>query len=741
MFERLAAFGAELSGLQRRGRNVNSFLRCFGSDDRAAGHLAGADHIGDLLDPPGDCVRAGGAAHPVPPDGGRTADPAQLLQDFVDRNAGAQRNGHQPRGGLRLGGAAARLAGGGEHLTDAVLIVVDGDVEVAAADLHALGNPAGDLRARTRENGVGGCGRLGIDRTDVEHLVLPAAVAVDGDPLTAQLKGQTVDLGHVLVTGLVGEVYRLGDGVVHMILEGGLHLDMVGGTDVVRADEHFADVLGDLLNVGERAGPGDLLHQLVRVEAALLEHTFQDRIDLHHLGLVHHVADIDVGEDRLNARGAPGDDRQGAGRGDGGHGAIAQGFVFPGVDALLEEGEAAALLSKPHALLPPGIGDEPHHLPGELHRLVRGVGEAHAQQQIRPAHHSEPDLAGLLGGEFDLLKGIFVDLDDVVQKVDRIPHRGAQLVIVELHHAAVGLGQHVAQVDRPEVAGLVGQQRLLAARVGALDLPLAGHHVVPVETVEEDDPRLAVMPSAVHDLFKHLACAELSDRLLALGVDQLVVPVLFGGHHELLGDPDRDVEVGDVLIVLLAVDEIQDIGMVDPQDTHVGAPAGAALLDRLGGHVEHPHEAHRAAGHTAGGAHRAPLGAQAGKGEAGAAAGFVDQRRLLDRLEDGVHTVLHRQHEAGRELAEGPAGVHQGGGVGQKVKVGHHLIKALFGLRDVGLPVKGLVRLGDRPGDPVEHPLQVLDGLAVLVLDEIALFQHGKRVFGNFHYPFTPLSC
>lgn len=39
--------------------------------------------------------------------------------------------------------------------------------------------------------------------------------------------------------------------------------------------------------------------------------------------------------------------------------------------------------------------------------------------------------------------------------------------------------------------------------------------------------------------------------------------------------------------------------MVYPQDTHVGASAGAALFDRLGRHIEHPHEADWTAGDAA----------------------------------------------------------------------------------------------------------------------------------------------
>ena len=89
----------------------------------------------------------------------------------------------------------------------------------------------------------------------------------------------------------------------------------------------------------------------------------------------------------------------------------------------------------------------------------------------------------------------------------------------------------------------------------------------------------------------------------------------------------------------LAADEIQDVRVVHPQDAHVGAPPRAALLDRLRGDVEDLHEGDRAAGDALGGLDHVVLGAEPGEGEAGAAAGLVDQGRVLHRLEDLVHGV------------------------------------------------------------------------------------------------------
>ena len=71
---------------------------------------------------------------------------------------------------------------------------------------------------------------------------------------------------------------------------------------------------------------------------------------------------------------------------------------------------------------------------------------------------------------------------------------------------AVFLLQVGHQVDGAKVARLVGQQRLLAAGIGGRSP--AGDDVVLVQAVQEDDARLAGLPSRVHDGLEHLAGVE-----------------------------------------------------------------------------------------------------------------------------------------------------------------------------------------------------------------------------------------
>ena len=60
---------------------------------------------------------------------------------------------------------------------------------------------------------------------------------------------------------------------------------------------------------------------------------------------------------------------------------------------------------------------------------------------------------------------------------------------------------------------------------------------------------------------------------------------------------------------------------------------------------------------------------------------------FLTEVENFLHGIAHRQHEAGGELLQFPPGVHERGRVGKEIEVGHEIIE-FFG-PDVG------VRVGD----------------------------------------------
>ncbi len=171
----------------------------------------------------------------------------------------------------------------------------------------------------------------------------------------------------------------------------------------------------------------------------------------------------------------------------------------------------------------------------------------------------------------------------------------------------------------------------------------------------------------------------LGDRAIGDGLGG-EVGVADDGVHEVVGDADGvvgvleedgrvgvgvgmgavvshgDESVGLGFFLLLALDEVDDVGMVDVEDDHLGGAASlAAGLDDAGEGVESFHKAERAAGGAAAGesfggcAQRREIGA-------GAAAPLEEHAFGLGESEDGVERVFHRVDEAGGALGLGVSG-------------------------------------------------------------------------------------
>ena len=91
----------------------------------------------------------------------------------------------------------------------------------------------------------------------------------------------------------------------------------------------------------------------------------------------------------------------------------------------------------------------------------------------------------------------------------------------------------------------------------------------------------------------------------------------------------------------------------------------------------------------------------------------MHQGGVADGAEDGLHAVVHRQHEAGGELLQLAPGVHEGGRVGQELEAGHDGEELGDDRveRILGMVVK--VGLSDVLGHPGEHVGRGLEGHAL----------------------------
>ena len=87
-----------------------------------------------------------------------------------------------------------------------------------------------------------------------------------------------------------------------------------------------------------------------------------------------------------------------------------------------------------------------------------------------PAHHAEADLSRELGRAVDLFDRVAVNVDNVVEVAGAVGDDAGEPLPVEAR--LIAFGRHeTAEIERAEIAGLTGKQRLLAARISRLDLP------------------------------------------------------------------------------------------------------------------------------------------------------------------------------------------------------------------------------------------------------------------------------
>ena len=125
------------------------------------------------------------------------------------------------------------------------------------------------------------------------------------------------------------------------------------------------------------------------------------------------------------------------------------------------------------------------------------------------------------------------------------------------------------EINRAKVARFVWQERLLAARVRRLHVRNVRRWLAAIVLVDEEEPGLSVLPCLESDLVEHFARIELADNVLAPRVHEVVVRAGFQGLHESVCNRHRDVEIRDLRGLVLASDEVQDIGVVDAEDAHV----------------------------------------------------------------------------------------------------------------------------------------------------------------------------
>src|SRR5215203_1045517 len=106
--------------------------------------------------------------------------------------------------------------------------------------------------------------------------------------------------------------------------------------------------------------------------------------------------------------------------------------------------------------------------------------------------------------------------------------------------------------------------------------------VVVVDLVYKHDTRLAVEPRPLYHSAEEIPRPHGLDDLPITRDLEVEVRIGLDGLHELVGCGHGDVEVVDPVVIPLAIDELLDIGVVDPEDAHVGPASCTPLLDLVG---------------------------------------------------------------------------------------------------------------------------------------------------------------
>ena len=276
---------------------------------------------------------------------------------------------------------------------------------------------------------------------------------------------------------------------------------------------------------------------------------------------------------------------------------------------------------------------------GEVAAGVGVVGQAEVHEQRAEVGVAEAERAVVVRVAGDALGG-------VAGVVDEDLHRGEH----DVDGIAVGLdvkrtcrGNEFHQVEAGEVAGGVVEEHVLRAGVGRVDAAGVLGGVPAVDGGVVLHAGIAALPGGFGDLVHEVAGLVGLDGRAVLDGAGGELAVVLPGLHELVGDADgvvgvleedggeglgvgtgavvagSDEGVGLGFFLRFALDEVDDVGMVDVEDDHLGGAAGlAAGLDDAGEGVKAAHEAQRAGGGAAAGEQfgRAANGREVGAGAA-----------------------------------------------------------------------------------------------------------------------------
>ena len=135
-------------------------------------------------------------------------------------------------------------------------------------------------------------------------------------------------------------------------------------------------------------------------------------------------------------------------------------------------------------------------------------------------------------------------------------------------------------------------------------------------------------------------------------------------------------------------------------------------------------------------------GAEAAERETRPTTRLVNQSLVGHGPEDLFQRIPNRQHEARCELLKASAGIHEGGGIGEKIEPGHQIVECpgdrLFSSRSAPRTAPNITALCLRNvfGNTRKHLGWCFDDVALLVLRQVAVLEDGQGIVRHVRHVF-----
>src|SRR5579875_1177817 len=187
-------------------------------------------------------------------------------------------------------------------------------------------------------------------------------------------------------------------------------------------------------------------------------------------------------------------------------------FVVKVIPIALELWEGPEFPSKLCGLYPGPVLYPPHEPFSHGNRFRAAVTDSEFQQQVCISHDAKSDGPRLCSDFADFRNRVLAHGDDMIEKACSGARHILQSEPVDPRApgcADVPIRSHKSrQINRAKVAGVVIHLPVLTARVAAVNCSQRLYRIIPVDSVDERNPRLCRPPGIFDDPFPDFSCRQ-----------------------------------------------------------------------------------------------------------------------------------------------------------------------------------------------------------------------------------------